>query len=60
MRNEEVLDKVLFGIKEEAIDDMGTLTGAARVEYGGITIDLEEVTEILVTLLSGSIFVVTT
>ena len=54
MNNEEVLDKIPFGIKEEAINDIGTLTGTAGVEHGGITTDLEEVTRILVKLLSCS------
>ena len=58
MKSEEELDRVLFEAKEEAIDDIGTLTGTARVECGGVTIALEQVTGMRVTLLSGLIFIV--
>ena len=58
MNSEEEVDRVLVGTKEEAIDDIGTLTGTARVECGGITIALEEVTEMPVTLLSRLTFIV--
>ena len=60
MNNEKELNRALFGTREEAIHDTGVLTGTVRVEYGGITIALEEVTGIPVTRLSGSIFIVKT